>query len=269
MKVRTVYRSSATCMMVLVGFVALANEDNLGTVVPGFRIVVRESFESNHLDMGLWKYSGNNSITTSSRYARDGRRSGQFVLNPTTATVPYRTELELRKPRSFRYGRRYQFSLSTLVPESWLIRKGSEIVVQWHARPDNPVIQRGRFPCVTLRIATDHWYVRINSNPLPLQNNDSKYLRSISRTISPVEFGKWDDWTFEINWAYTSDGVVRVKRNGVLVFEYLGPNCYNDTEGPYMKIGIYKPEWRTFAGAKLPTREIYIDDLTISESMTN
>ena len=64
--------------------------------------------------------------------------------------------------------------------------------------------------------------------------------------IAPVAFDAWTDWVLERNYTLSADtGYVRLYRNGVEVYEYLGPN-YNPAGAavePYQHYGIWKPAY--------------------------
>ena len=59
--------------------------------------------------------------------------------------------------------------------------------------------------------------------------------------------------------------------DGKQVLNHKGPNCYNDPNGPYFKIGIYHPAWKDFEATSfnaekvvIPRKVIYHDEVRVA-----
>ena len=61
---------------------------------------------------------------------------------------------------------------------------------------------------------------------------DSQYHGDLS-------IGCWTDFVYNFKWSYGGDGFFRIWKDGVLISNRTGGNCFNDDRGPYKKIGIY------------------------------
>ena len=54
--------------------------------------------------------------------------------------------------------------------------------------------------------------------------------------------GVWHDFVYHIKWSYKDDGFVEGWLNGKKIIDYRGPVGYNDDQGIYFKIGVYRNE---------------------------
>lgn len=85
--------------------------------------------------------------------------------------------------------------------------------------------------------------------------------------LGPYEAGTWTNWKFHVKWSYQSDGLVEIWKDGQLVVSKTGPNTYNDRQGPYFKIGIYKPDWKYKPQKSNTTqRVIYFDEVRVENN---
>jgi hypothetical protein len=58
--------------------------------------------------------------------------------------------------------------------------------------------------------------------------------------LGPYERGVWTDWVVRVKWSYGPDGVLKVWKNDRIVIDQDGPNTFNDAQGPFFKMGLYK-----------------------------
>jgi hypothetical protein len=58
-------------------------------------------------------------------------------------------------------------------------------------------------------------------------------------THDATSVGQWTDFVINVKWSYNDDGFLKVWKDGVLIIDKSGGNCYNDDYGPFMKCGIY------------------------------
>jgi hypothetical protein len=86
------------------------------------------------------------------------------------------------------------------------------------------------------------------------------YEGSHSDNYGTPPVGQWCDFVINIKWSYEADGFLKIWKNGVLVTDYTGGNCFNDDIGPYMKIGIYGDLEQD------QTITVYYDELRIGDS---
>lgn len=75
--------------------------------------------------------------------------------------------------------------------------------------------------------------------------------RSLADRVQP---GTWTAWVIHAKWSPKEDGLLQIWKDGKLVLERKGPNTYG-TIGldytPYLKTGIYHPEWNTAKEGRL------------------
>jgi hypothetical protein len=78
----------------------------------------------------------------------------------------------------------------------------------------------------------------------------------------PFERGKWTSWIFRTKWSLDEDGIVEVEKDGNLVFQRHGANCYNNLFAPYLKFGAYAPTWVNLSvPPEFKTREVFFTDV--------
>ena len=91
-----------------------------------------------------------------------------------------------------------------------------------------------------------------------------------------MERGVWVDWVIHAKWSPKDDGVLRIWKDGEVVLDSGGANVYG-TIGkeytPYLKTGIYHPEWNLKSkaheerfGAEIPgikTKEVYVGRVVV------
>ena len=64
-------------------------------------------------------------------------------------------------------------------------------------------------------------------------------------------------------WSYGEDGVLQIWKDGELLVDRDGPNAFNDAEGPYFKMGIYKGWSNPDTVGDVDSRLLYHDELRI------
>ena len=161
-----------------------------------------------------------------------------------------RAELRIKdKVKKFDVVHTYKFStLSTSDKTS------GETIAQWHEPKST-----GLGPPLALAHDKGQFLIKYNQNG----TNRLKHKTGIS--IKP---GEWSDWTFQIKWSRSGQGFMKAFHNGEKVFEYNGKNSLQSSPS-YMKMGIYKPNWKSFAG-KIPVSNnekvvVYFDNLSVVE----
>lgn len=137
-----------------------------------------------------------------------------------------------------------------------------DIVMQIHNHPDPG--EPGKSPILTLETHGKEWWIndRWDKNKIsqPGEHGSGGTITSNNIYKAPYETEKWTDWAYHVKWALDDSGLIEIYKDGVKVAEYKGPNCYNDEQPFYMKIGVYKPAYRA---TSLPQRVIYHDEVRI------
>jgi hypothetical protein len=178
--------------------------------------------------------------------------------------APHRNELTARPWATTgwdgrtRLGREYWLGFSIWLPAAgdsfgdpeWVpgssLDRHFEILQQWHDSPDAGDISRN--PPLNLKInnpngaggarSTGHWVVQTLYQTAA--NGTLSYNGNVSIDCGAIVTGAWTDIVMRYLPHYTSAGILQVWINDVLVVSRIGlPNAFNDTFGPYPKIGLY------------------------------
>ena len=78
--------------------------------------------------------------------------------------------------------------------------------------------------------------------------------------------GRWTDFTFNIRFSYEDDGRLQVFKNGSMVFNHTGPNCFNDQVAPRIQLGLYKWNWHIPAEndtSHAVDKEVFYDNIRL------
>ncbi len=211
-----------------------------------------------HFDMGWLRVKSAVSITK--RFHRAGAHGLHVTLSRNQLMYSKGKRSELALPVGFEQGSAYWYGISILLPKRWKEDTKGEVLVQWFARRDKELGEKGRSPALAIRTKGKKWYVtqRWDHRPLTPHNSGKKG----TLFSSPFQRGVWTDWAFFVRWSHQEDGEVRVYMNQKLVAQRRGPSTYNDRRGPIMKFGIYKPPWNTpQTPSAVSFREAYFDEV--------
>lgn len=206
-----------------------------------------------------------------------GQGVAHFILT-TSSSDPGRTELTVRGVSGWggagqymRVGSEYWIGYRLLLPSNrWTaVDTDDTTLFQFHQWPDSGD-NAGRNPPMNLQTlysgGQEIW--NINSRGDDRKTFTDKNYKWVNQkqfdAIAPF-FDKWVSWVFHVKWGYspTQSPFLRVYRDGVKLWEHNEPNCYNDDSGgPYIKIGMYKPD-----GWGGPTRrDTYVDYLRVANN---
>ncbi|MGC4013719.1 MAG: polysaccharide lyase [Luteolibacter sp.] len=150
----------------------------------------------------------------------------------------FRAELSLPHEEGFQ---ERWYAGRILIAKDWVIErhsKGNDIVMQWHAIPGKG---KATFPNLEISVGGDSWYVR-RSFGTALENP----TRTNDKLAEPIQPGTWVSWVIHAKWSPREDGLIQIWKDGKVVHEKKGPNVYGDIGveyTPYLKTGIYHPEW--------------------------
>jgi hypothetical protein len=200
-------------------------------------ILFTEDFETGHFS-SYWRVSGN-SPQIDSTLARSGKFSMKTVLDRDTSAIAHRTELA-GPEATMHY--EYWYGFSIYLPESYLKDKIWEVVAQWHGQPDFDIGEDWRLPVLSLRTERGLWrmFNTWDKKRNTFVDGVPVYGKTEIIELGDYETGTWTDWVIHVRWSYTPFGFLRVWKNGELIIDKTGPNCYNDEKGPYFKMGLYK-----------------------------
>lgn len=188
----------------------------------------------------------------------NGKRVALFRVSATDRSVKNNLRAEARL-LSNRVGREAVYHVILATPASWQPSPQRVLVTQWHGTNDFFVLEPGRFPPLELAIEGDRWVVLKAWDARRRSKNVGGGNTQGRQVIGSVPFspGKEVDWRFDVRWSTGSDGHVRAYKDGLLVVDDKGPNAFNDFVGPYMKFGVYVPQWKAHPDHRIGERQAY------------
>ncbi len=193
---------------------------------------------------------------------RSGGYSIKASLDYYTSSTRYRSESRPKVPDVVA-GRDYWYGFSVFLPSSHVPDTIAwELVAQWHRIPDEG--EASQNPPLSLSTTGGRWGLNNKWDSAAITLNKS-YDGSRSYDLGPYERNKWTDWVFHIRWSYGNDGLLQVWKDGELVVNKTGPNCYNDQRMPYFKAGLYKG-WKEGqpVNPAITSRVVYHSDFRIA-----
>ena len=179
-------------------------------------------------------------------------RSGASALRMETrygdSGNGYHTEME--KLDAGGPGESAWYGFSTYVPTSWVDSEQTTITAQWWSH--SPVS-----PPLGIEIENDQWVI--------FQRWATGEDGISEEVTGTVRKGEWTDWVVQAHWSRSSDGYLKVWRNGEVVYERRGPSVYRQTDTLRFKLGLYVWPWKD--GRPSPEgsspRVIYHDEVRI------
>ncbi len=199
-------------------------------------LLFESDFESG--DVKGWRISGN-APTVTDHPTRTGRHAMKTSLDRENDTVAYRTEVS--GPRAD-VGKEYWYGFSILLPDDYVPDRIWEIAAQWHGVPDFDIGDNWRNPVMALSTTNGHWdwVSRWDAKRNTFESGKREYGGTKNYDLGPYQTGVWTDWVVHVKWSYRPDGVLQVWKNGEKVIDQDGPNTFNDKDGPFFKMGLYK-----------------------------
>jgi hypothetical protein len=199
-----------------------------------------------------WSANINNQIT------RAGKGSMRFELRKSDSKHGHRAELG-QQPGVVKQEAWYGFA--NYFPKEYTADPISEIVVQFHSKPDLNKGEKWRSPPLAIAIVNDRFMLEMRNDARAVTSGELKMTRI---DLGPVEKEVWNDWVVHAKWAWDNTGVLEVwKNNKLIVSRKNMPNCYNDATYPYFKIGVYKWDWANKSTPSVQKRIYYVDEVTI------
>lgn len=171
----------------------------------------------------------------------------------------HRSELNIDPIRTAVGGTAWYWWRSYL-PSDWQVGGNPTVIWQVHDTPDggDPV----RRPPIECDVEGNE--LVIWSSAAISAGNDAQVNRAIWRAPLAPHLGVWTDWVVGVTWNYTTSGALSIWRNRRRIFVESGqPNCYNDVNGLYPKLGVYTP---LDLSPEIPSRTVYHQGLIVGDS---
>ncbi|HEX7636262.1 MAG TPA: heparin lyase I family protein [Noviherbaspirillum sp.] len=145
-----------------------------------------------------------------------------------------RAEMSFNGFLHFREGGEYVIDWSMYIPGNYIIDRGQpELVFQIHQGPP------AGYPPFALFISDDGEY--------EVHNRTQSKSDSVTALFGSVEHDRGHVVHWELHYCPDSTGkkaATELVKDGQVVFAIRGvPNAYNDDDGAYLKIGLYKADW--------------------------
>ena len=168
---------------------------------------------------------------------------------------------------SNRLNRRAVYEFELTAPTPWRPSAQRVIVAQWHGTDDEFLLEPGRYPPLEIAIENDRWIV-VKSWDRRWRSADAGGGNTEGRAeigSAPFVAGENARWRIEVLWSAGSDGYVRALRNGELVAQDEGANAHRDFVGPYMKFGVYVPEWKKYPDLAIGERRVVFRSVSMAQ----
>jgi len=165
----------------------------------------------------------------------DGRKAVRLVVE--RAPNSFRSEISLPSETGFQ---ERWYAEQIFIPQEWVFDPvpGNDIVMQWHAIPGN---WRPTFPNLEISLGNRNWFIKQSFG-----SPQTQPTRTAKKLDDPVQPGAWVSWIIHAKWSPGDDGLLQIWKDGKLVLERKGTNVYATIGAeytPYLKTGIYHPEW--------------------------
>ena len=247
----TVLQSFRT--IVLPGAIALLLVSTLAPTRASAALDHYYDFESAEFPMNC---SGN-CPTISTDYAREGTRSMRSYVNRLTSETSYRTEAVIPGDvKKMTFDRDYWIGFSTLLPPGWTHSGGIGMMAQIHHTNDPG--ESGGAPPFALRAGSGNWNI--------LSRGENVSMATYTLNSAYEDVGRWVDWVIHYRPSKTSNGVLKVWKDGALVVNQTNRSTtFDDQIGPYWKMGIYEA-WKdpNCCNDVPPEKIVYHDALRIA-----
>ena len=200
---------------------------------------------------------------------------GRKAVRTTVPRSPNSFRAEISLPHEPGFNERW-YGARFFIPETWIFdpNPGNDIVIQWHAIPGN---FRATYPNLEISIGKDRWFIRESYGSPQI-----KPTRTNKKLDEPIVRARWVSWVVHAKWSPGDEGSLKIWKDDQVVFSRKGPNVYGSIGveyTPYLKTGIYHPEWNlnddrkrlAFESEKpvADRKEIYITDLRIGRADAN
>ncbi|ADO73506.1 polysaccharide lyase [Stigmatella aurantiaca] len=158
-------------------------------------------------------------------------------------------------------GQTLWYGFSYYIPADWVTDASTgEVIWQLHEFPDSCETWRSPYLGLYVQGGMVTLYRRYDSKPCTV-GNTPEGIAAVAST--PLIKGQWVDVVIKAQFSYTSSGRTQYWINGQLVGDQMGGNIYNDTRPGYLKVGLYRWEWKDTA---IPSRTIYHDEVRVGDA---
>ena len=232
-------------------------------------ILFYEDFEDALDFANTWTIAGaHGSQELTTEQIRSGSKAYKFSLTRYNSG-DYREELHYGT--HFTIGNEYWIGFSIFLASGYHSPSVSGIWIlhhQYHGVPDDPPTcdpqEPFRNPCFGLYTRAGDWEPTIRSDSRQCTPDPVNYTGTFFGNCGAFSTGQWIDFVINVKWSYGASGFLKLWKNGVVVVNDTGENCFNDDKGPYINMGVYS---RVLDQDQTIT--IYYDELRIGDSSSS
>jgi hypothetical protein len=244
-------------------------------------------FETGDLTGFYWSYN-KPQVVSAPHPVRDGQYSLRNYLHRYESEYPHRCDLHVneddtlpegvRQVMRLELGGEYWFGFSVYIPPDFVpdLPGRDEVLFQIHGSPDRDnegnYIEDWRNPPFSLRVEEQNWLFRwfADSKAItPPSGTPDRYtyFNEVSQPLG-TDIGKWTDFVVNIKFDYSTggSGFTTIWKDGELIVDLREPNCFNDYEGPYPAVGLYKWSWNGDWESNMESRLFYFDEFRIGDA---
>ncbi|KAH0593627.1 hypothetical protein MHUMG1_08765 [Metarhizium humberi] len=258
------HSSLVTSVSAVPSATALVPGQSAPTILPSSTlhsaVVFSDDFEGSapQFNHSRYRVDGGGSITAVTKPVFHGQQSAKFTV-PNDG-VSWRSEIA---KNSLGYGS-FSVSFVNYLPTDWVDTSVNTIVAQWHGFQ----LTNGQNtnPPIALSVKDMRWLLVVHHLENPSDSKPKAQWYDLGQTTK----GTWTQWDFRIDWSRPEvNGTVTVMLNDKTVVVHKGSNNYHQTEAPYFKQGIYRPNWNPDKGLSYltggPSVVVYCDDLVVTK----
>lgn len=172
------------------------------------------------------------------------KRSGNFALKTVINFDPdgsnWRQEIRVKGNAAMNVIQWYGWSVYLVAP--YANDTQNEVYAQWH-------------------VNANHSSTLVNNGVWKYTNMGQPPLSGPEYNIGPIATNVWTDFVLEAIWSTTTNGLIKIWKNGVLVVDRPNVVTVDPTfvVTPYLKIGLYKSNWKTGKSTGSTLRTVYHD----------
>lgn len=242
------------------------------TNIASAKTLFSADFEVSDIWRYAWKQSGNAPTLGKGEIpACRGNGVMRVSLDRYKDAAAYRTEMtrltDIGQYGQVTNGKEYWMRMAVYLPSNWQTDgyKKGDIIFQFHDGPDENGVHRN--PPMTLKVLEDYWGLGIIGDSRRLISERGDYDVQKTERMKKTKPGTWTTFVLNFKFDYSGGGFVKLWQDGDLQLSYKGRLGFDDPEGPYLKVGLYKPSWRKDEPG-LSKRLLYIDELVVADANT-
>jgi hypothetical protein len=214
-------------------------------------IIFQDDFRSGQF--GKWRFSENDNYEILHENPErikimdaPGLGGGRSAVRFAVRRAPNSFRSEISLPHEAGFQERW-YGVRIFIPQDWVFdpSRAVDIVLQWHAIPGN---WRATYPNLEISIGNTNWFIRQSYG-----SPQTKPTRTQKILDDPVRPGAWVAWVIHAKWSPRDDGILQIWKDGKQVLDLKGTNVYStigEDYTPYLKTGIYRPEWNLATPAR-------------------